>query len=148
MMGHFPTPYPDELLYSICARFNDRACYPNKKAVLLELFGTPNAIAVVDLPGHLGRLIEAIPSNKYYSVQRLIDCHTLLPYYSRFITLSTVKRLQIQMRGSGGSSIHACAGVTASRVRPFQWLRYCPSCATEDRRLFGEDRKSTRLNSS
>jgi hypothetical protein len=29
MIGCFPDPYPDELLYSVCARFHERVQYPN-----------------------------------------------------------------------------------------------------------------------
>jgi hypothetical protein len=31
MIAHFPKPYPDELLYSVLARFQDRLGYPSRK---------------------------------------------------------------------------------------------------------------------
>ncbi len=138
MIGHFPTPYPDELLYSTCARFSERLQYPNKKSVLRELFGTDTCVAVVDLPSHLDHLVKSMPTNSRYSVQELIDRHTMLPYYAPFLSPITVERLRRQMKGSHGSSVHNRCGVMASRVRPFQWLRYCPECTREDRGLFGE----------
>jgi hypothetical protein len=55
MIGCFPDPYPDELLYSVCARFHKRVQYPNKKGTMRELFGDEAAIAVVDLPSNLSR---------------------------------------------------------------------------------------------
>lgn len=30
MIGLFPQPYDDELLYSVCGRYYDRMQYPNK----------------------------------------------------------------------------------------------------------------------
>jgi hypothetical protein len=138
MIGQFPTPYLDELLYSICARFSERLQYPNKKSVLQELFGTDRCVAVVDLPSHLDQLVKSMPNSSCYSVQKLIERHTMLPYYAPFLNSITVERLRRQLKSSHGSSIHTRSGITASSVRPFQWLRYCPMCANEDRWLFGE----------
>src|SRR5687768_8335749 len=106
MLGQFPTPYPDELLYSICARFEERVAYPNKKSVLVELFGERTAVAVMDLPSHVGVLERAIP-NRVISAHQLINNHTLLPYYAPFLKSSTVKLLKKKMVGSNGSSIHS-----------------------------------------
>jgi len=50
MIGYFPEPYPDELFYSLCARFGDRMKYANKLTVARDLFGKSTATAVVDLP--------------------------------------------------------------------------------------------------
>jgi hypothetical protein len=66
MLGCFPAPYPDELLYSLCARFHGRMQYPNKKDTMQELFGDEAAIAVVDLPSNLGSLVSALPPSSPY----------------------------------------------------------------------------------
>lgn len=65
MIGCFPDPYPDELLYSVCARFHERVQYPNKKSTIRELFGSITATAVVDLPSNLGNLVAALPQSKH-----------------------------------------------------------------------------------
>ncbi|MBN1137926.1 MAG: hypothetical protein JXM73_15155 [Anaerolineae bacterium] len=73
MIGYFPEPYPDELFYSLCARFGARMRYPHKSAVMRELFGTEAAIAVVDLPSRLGFFTEALPpGHPLKTVDRLI----------------------------------------------------------------------------
>ena len=56
MIGHFPAPLPDELLYSVCARYSERVKYRNKEAVMAELFGRRGAAASIDLPSHLAFL--------------------------------------------------------------------------------------------
>jgi hypothetical protein len=61
MTACFPDPYPDELLYSLCARYSNRARYPRRKVVVAELFGTSFALPAVDLPTRLDALVAALP---------------------------------------------------------------------------------------
>jgi hypothetical protein len=100
MIGFFPDLYPDELLYSVCARFCNWTQYPDKKSVVRELFGTPNALAVIDLPTHLGSFMAALPPGNRYSAERLIDDHTLLPFYSPFHPTERIERLREDMQGN------------------------------------------------
>ena len=61
MIGYFPEPYPDELFYSLCARFGERMRYPHKSTVMRELLGAEGTVAVVDFPSRLGFFMEALP---------------------------------------------------------------------------------------
>jgi hypothetical protein len=138
MIGFFPDPYPDELLYSICARYSDRVRYSNKGAIAQELFGSVDAAAVVDLPSHLGHLVAALPLGHCYTVDRLIGSHTLLPFYSPFLPIERVYRLREDMMKSTGSAIHQYSGVTPSNIYSLKWLRFCPLCTQAERKQFGE----------
>jgi hypothetical protein len=138
MAGFFPDPYSDELLYSVCARYSNQAQYPDKKSVVQELFGISTAIAVIDLPAHLGNLIAALPLGHHYTVDRLIDSHTLLPFYSLFHPLERVQPLREDMRGSGKVSVPGCLGMMANTIPTSAWLRFCPLCVEDDQRQFGE----------
>ncbi len=60
MLGYFPKPYPDELLYSVIARHAIHLGSHSDKALVQELFLSRNAAAVVDFPGHLVTLVEQI----------------------------------------------------------------------------------------
>ncbi len=138
MIGYFPVPYPDELLYSICGRFHDRVRYPNKRSVVNELFGSTNAIAVVDLPSHIGHLVSTLPPGYNYTTDHFINNCTLLPYYSPFLPLERVARIRADMIGENGPSIHSRVGIMASKVALPLWLRFCSQCAEQDRERFGE----------
>jgi hypothetical protein len=81
----FPDPYPEELLYSVIARYQERVMVINRKTALLDLFGTANALAVINLPSHLGALVSNLPSGNPYSPELLIKRHTLLPYFAPFL---------------------------------------------------------------
>lgn len=134
MINHFPTPLADELFYSLCARYGDRTQYPDIEAVNKELFGARGMSAGVDLPSHLGRFAALLPPGHELTVQRVIDKHTLFPFYGPFLTVERYARVRKDMEGSDGGAIHKCAGITPSNVRLHDWLRYCPVCVKEDKR--------------
>jgi hypothetical protein len=138
MVGYFPTPYPDEILYSLCARFSARAGYSNVKAVPEELFGTSSASATIDLPTNLGPLSAALPAGSSLKPERLINRHTLLPFFSAFLPPERVIQLEADMRDGRGQAGYMRSGVMASRVPIPGRLRFCPVCTEEDRRRFRE----------
>jgi Tn7-like transposition protein D/TniQ len=134
VINHFPTPLTDELFYSMCARYGDRVRYPGIEAVNKELFGARGMSAGIDLPSHLGHFAESLPPGHELIVQRVIDKHTLLPFYGPFLPVDRYARVREDMKSFDGSAIHKCAGITPSNVRLHDWLRYCPVCVTDDRR--------------
>lgn len=138
VIGCFPDPYPGELLYSVCARFQNQVQYSDQKFVVKELFGTSNAIAVVDLPSRLDSLIAALPLGNRYSAERLIDDHTLLPFYSPFHPTERIERLREDMRGNSKVSASGRLGMIANSVPSPERLRFCPLCTEDDERQFGE----------
>ncbi len=137
MIGYFPEPYPDELLYSVCGRYSDRVKYPNFKSLLRELFGERASIAAVDLPSHLNHLVTVLPLGHCYTVDRLIDEHTLLPFYSPFCPLERVNRTREDMRGDEGFP-HGHLSLSIVVHNQKNWLRFCPLCVEADRKQYGE----------
>jgi hypothetical protein len=138
MVGYFPTPYPDEILYSLCARFSARVRYSNAKAVPEELFGTSGASATIDLPNSLGHLSAALPAGSSLTSERLINRHTLLPFFSAFLPPGRVIQLEADMRDGRGQASYMRSGLMASRIPTPISLRFCPVCTQEDRRRFTE----------
>jgi hypothetical protein len=138
MIGFFPDPYPDELLYSICARYSSRVQYGQVKSVTSELFGTKCATAVIELPCYLDHFISVLPSGHKYTVEQLIDNHTLLRFYSPFLTEERVKRLLDSITGLNDFPIYSCLTLYRSGIESPEWLRFCPKCASEDLENFGE----------
>lgn len=138
MISHFPTPHPDELLFSLCARYGDRTRYRNKGAISLELFGVKDATATIDLPSRLGYLVNNLPDRHCLLLNRLIDEHTLLPFYAPFLDKARVERLRREMEGVGGGAVHKIASITPSTIRPPSYLRFCPLCIENDRQEYRE----------
>lgn len=99
MIGFFPTPYPDELLYSVCARYGEAVGYPSRTSVVAELFGSESA-ALVDLPMRLNHLLRQLPQDNY-SLAFIVGEHTLFRFYAPF---SFCQRIPLLLEGMGSST--------------------------------------------
>ncbi len=138
MITFFPDPYPEELLYSVIARYQERVMVINRKTALLDLFGTANALAVINLPSHLGALVSNIPSGNPYSPELLIKRHTLLPYFAPFLERNQLASVMDDMIGERGPSVAGRAGIMASTVKDPATLQFCLRCVDTDRSQYGE----------
>lgn len=138
MIGCFPDPHPDELLYSACARHGDRMRYPNRADVVKELFVSSSATAVLELPNRLNYLVENLPSGHLYTTDLLIDGHTLFPLYAPFLSMEAAQRVRSAMTTSGRNLTQTYLGLATDHIgRPDQ-LRFCPVCLLKDRESHGE----------
>jgi hypothetical protein len=73
-----------------------------------------------------------------YTADSLIDEHTLLPLFAPFLPLARVTQLRRDMSGVQGMGVHMRSGLMASTVPLPHVLRFCPTCAAEDRERYGE----------
>ncbi|MGC5325180.1 TnsD family transposase [Brevibacillus sp. SYSU BS000544] len=138
MLGFFPHPYPDELLYSVLARYHMRSGNLSPKVTLQELFYSTKLTAVVDLPSRLSTLVSNLPANATYTADELIINHTLYSYYTAFLPKERAQLIYESMKGNFGGSIHTRIGIMASSVATPKYLRYCPTCSKEDWSQRGE----------
>ena len=138
MLAFFPTPYPDELLYSVCARYRKRTGDPSPKNLLQDLFGKNNVLASVDLPSHIGALVARLPVGSKITAERLVMNHTMYPFYAAFLPPKQAKSVLEAMVSGNGKRIYAQAGVMASSIRNSSSFRYCPLCFREDLERYGE----------
>lgn len=131
MLTYFPTPYPDELWYSVISRYLVRSGVKNSAPVLFELYGQ------YKIP------LELFPSTGPYRIAQklpvgVIDCktilleHTLLPYLTRFFSEDKkAQALDSLMKGSPAESLYFVSN-------EWQGLQYCPICYREDSQRYGE----------
>lgn len=66
-----------------------------------------------------------------------MDHHTLLPFVSCFWSPERVSFLRNAMRSASGNRAEVLAGLHASHMPLPPWVRYCRTCADEDREQFG-----------
>lgn len=138
MLEYFPDPYPGELLYSVWARFGDQVQYPDRGDIHRELFGSKSEHALVDWSCSLGYLVGQLPAGHRYTVDTLINGHTLFPVYAPFLPPERRDRLFHQMITGNGTALSARIGMLTSHIPPRKWLRFCPACVKSDRERFGE----------
>ena len=136
-MHFFPPLYPDELLYSALARYHTYSGNESFKNTMRDLFGCDTVCSAIDLPCDLDSLSKRIPGNNVISKEKLLQEHTLFPYYSHFIPQERLEKIQFEMYFNKGSSIHMLLGLTANGVKPPRNLRYCTFCVRDNRNQYG-----------
>lgn len=138
MIGIFPDPYPDELLYSICARYAALMDYPNRVTATRDFFGDGVGAAVVGLPNRIGHLIGALPPGHLYSVNELIYNYTHYRFYAPFLPSGRALQVRNAMRDGGANRVAERIGISADRLKMPTRLRFCPTCVEQDRINFRE----------
>ena len=84
MISCFPAPYPDEVLYSVVARYHLSSGNPIFRQTMDELFGVKKTALSMVLPQRLNVLADRVPSLPF---ERLLLEHTMYPYYMSFTSL-------------------------------------------------------------
>ncbi|MRR54263.1 MAG: hypothetical protein EG822_07100 [Deltaproteobacteria bacterium] len=137
-LAFFPNPYPDELLYSVFARYHVRSCNISTPQTLEDLFGSPST-TLDDLPSRLTDLVSRLPSQTAFTPAKFIQEHTMLPYYQPFIA----------PEWQDAESLDACDDKIRFRLKSMlykirkrkdlhQTLHYCPKCFEVDEITYGE----------
>lgn len=138
MVSFFPTPYPDELLYSILARYHIRSTNISPKATLKELVNSTTMIATFDLPSHIESLISNLPVLSTHTAESLIKFYTLYPLYKPFLPIKRAKSVYNSMCKHFAGDIHSRIGIMASTVPLIKFFRFCPTCVRKDYKIVGE----------
>ena len=134
MIGFFPDIYPDELLYSQLCRYYQRTGYTKYIFAVDDLFMRRTVHPAIewvneyspDAMDHITRGTD---------FETVIREHTMFPAYTRF--------LPKERRNTALQSLLICDGnyynlIVNQKVNYKRYLRYCPLCAGEDRRQYGE----------
>ncbi len=137
-MRNFPTPYPDELIYSVVARAGVRSAIASSKLLLDEVFGNRKVIATIDLPSHLLAISKLLANTGKYNVPQLIYEHTMFPLYAPFVDESIRLRAMARMEKSSQGSVHLMLGAAASIVKTSDTLRACRLCLVDQEQRYGE----------
>lgn len=139
MLGYFPAPYEDELLYSMIARYAmHTGLSNNQKAVIREVFSSSTAVAISDLPSRLQALVNNLQLVWPTDVEHIVGSYTLAPIYLPFLSRVQATKVMQSMRSNTGDSIHTRAGIAASGVKTQVCFRYCPECIRLQLAKFGE----------
>ncbi|CAA2144491.1 TnsD family Tn7-like transposition protein [Methylobacterium bullatum] len=134
---YFPEIYPNELIYSIAARYTKHAGQRNVNNINNELFGFHHNGNSIDLPSGLGQLASVIPQSRNISAEDLISDHTLFPFYTAYADHAYSKRVKIDMKNSFNVG-KRIALRRKSFANPITHLRFCKDCQNEMNDKFGE----------
>lgn len=136
MTMYFPEIYPDELVYSWLARYYIKTGYVRYAFVAEELFQKKTVRPDIEFVNQyttpaLQAITEKIP------MQRIIEQHTMFPYYGRFLQKERRNQAYTEMIQTKGN-YHNLLPMPKRKGNADRYLRYCPVCAENDRKQYGE----------
>lgn len=83
MISFFPSPYPDELWYSVICRYHVHSGNYCAKHTLRQLYGDNFCAPSLMLCGPIKALLAQLPQG-FLSARDVVMQHTFYPYYARF----------------------------------------------------------------
>lgn len=140
MMYFFPKPYPDELLYSIIARYCIQSGNINVIYSSEDVFGRENRNLAIspELPGNIDLLVANLPKNTKLSSDSFIYNTTLFPYIAAFLPEYRAREVYNIMRAGQTSVIYNKAGLVSGSIKSNRMFRFCPKCIEKDTKRYGE----------
>ena len=137
MISFFPKPYPDELLYSMIARYHAQSGNTTYRQTAMDLFGNKKNNNSLLLPVRLGAL--ARQTDQYgLSLNKILLKHTSLPYYSAFMQEEAVERIIAWAENNDSGSSFLDSGMYGAKVSTPKKLMFCPLCYNKDLEQYGE----------
>lgn len=136
MIVQFPSFLPDELVYSLLARYYVKSGYIRYTFAAEDLFQSKTIRPDIEfINAYTPAALQMI--TKDMSIEDVILKHTMFPYYGRFLPKerrNKAFKALIQMQGN----YHNLLPMPKSRNETDRFLRYCPICAENDRKQYGE----------
>lgn len=134
MKMYLPEIYPDELVYSWLSRYFVYSGCTNNRMLLSQLLYSTKNNPSVEFIGHLSKAAEQ-QIEEVYSLDDLILKHTMFPQYARFLTAEKRKVALTELKCY--CDPHKVFTILPRNEKEL-WLKYCPQCAAEDRKAYGE----------
>lgn len=134
MLGQFPKPYPDELLYSVLARYYVRSGYSNYVFAAEDLFQSRYVRPSFEYVSPLNDEVTGY-LRKNDTIQDVLLRHTMFPYHCRFLPMER-KNKAMQALINMDSIFRNLILFPKRTATPS--MRYCPLCAVDDRKNYGE----------
>ncbi|MFN7652493.1 MAG: TnsD family Tn7-like transposition protein [Cyclobacteriaceae bacterium] len=135
MINFFIDPLPDETFISWMRRYQYRVLH-SETSLDAKLFGEQISMQSLDLAFGLENFVKTLSHISNYSVEQIIQDHTLWPFYINFVNESKWKRIVNFMRGVKINKRYR--GLRLLNIYSGSLPMYCPKCRDEDIAKFGE----------
>lgn len=133
MIAYFPVIYPDELLYSVVSRFYVKSGYENNSIAAKVIYKNPKALPDKEFCNtYTSELLKLLTRD--LSKEEIILKHTMFSYYYRFYSPQQRKQIFEYLV----SFVERYSVNNRTRHKGQEYLRYCPACVENDRKVFGE----------
>ena len=135
MIGYFPDPYPDELVYSQLARYCVKSGYLGYVCAAEDLFqSTWNLPNIEFLNRYQPEVYHLL--GKQGGMRNVILNHTMFPVYGRFLPPKRKRAAYMDLLLGKGNTHPLLPKIRGKKKD--RYLRYCPVCVKADREKYGE----------
>jgi hypothetical protein len=132
----FPTPYPDEILYSVLCRYHLRCGKPSARHTNRTLWGN-NYGKKLFLPDGIEKFANKIHRSANLTPERFIAENTIFPWMRPFLAEERGEELLDALMHGNPDTYNIVSFSKVLTVQP-TFLRYCPQCALDDTTTYGE----------
>lgn len=134
MIGFMPQLYPDELLYSLFARYSDRSGHLLYRATVEELFENPKENPdILFLNRYKKEVVDVL--TKHRTMDDLVRHHTMFNNHGLFVPRERLKQAYASFVGMEGDYRQKLPKSLSGKARV---LNYCPMCARQDEKTYSE----------
>lgn len=134
----FPRPYPGESFYSVLCRYHARSANVSFRYTMAQLFGYETSIQSTLLSSfHLEYVSRWVPASSGITPISMFADNTAYPIYALEAREKERRMLIDAVNSIPAPSIVICR-MYKETVSDAGFLRYCPHCVEEQRRLYGE----------
>lgn len=136
MLTFLPTPYPDELWYSVLCRYHVRSGNVSQRKTAEDIFARQKQKVSVELATDVQFVLDALRT-PFLSAREVLVNHTLLPFYARFWRAERKAKVCAALCGKDDRAVHS-VGIYKMNGTRYKLFRYCPVCFIQDIELYGE----------
>lgn len=126
MISFFPSPYPDELWYSVICRYYVHSGNSCAKHTMRQLYGDNFSAPSLMLCGAINTLL-AQPPQGFLSAKDVVMQHTFFPYYARFFPTQRKRSTYAYAVNGNPAAVHRM-GISQANGNHCSAMRYCPVC--------------------
>lgn len=140
MISYFPTPYENEVLYSIIARYHYHSAHNSKAETMLSLFGNKAKKFDVDIPSGVTLIVEKLKGvSKGLTADYFIENHSILPLFRQFMESNRYYKVLLKVKGKDKASIKMrTIHKLDDDVKRKEHLYFCKKCLKEQFETHGE----------
>lgn len=136
MIRYFPMPYPDESMYSVLAKYDNKSGNNNYFKTAKDLFGYKRSIITYSFVNGLDYLCEQLNDKLIYNQNYFINSYMVLPFYKAFIRADRYSSAYNNLKNGTLPSVMTGIGMTAKSIGKENGFKFCPQCIVEDRKKY------------
>lgn len=138
MLPLFPAPSPGESFYSVLCRYHVRSGNVNDWCTSNQLFGYNSSLtSTLITPFHLEMVKYWFPPHPGVDPEKMMRENTAYNLYAINALPSELGRIQDVVAGRRTTESFP-RWMHPRTIHPAGYLRYCPECAAEQKKLYGE----------